>query len=442
MDGEINKCTCQGINLCAFRKNCWSKTSAYYAQANKQGNLLSMNLLKPQELLLIVSHFKVFIRDQAIRIRPYFRNMNVLMPFPRFSIVASLPYLKRYFSFLDLPIESRFETPRDCTLISPKFFTLPFEALRKRNCHLATRSCIKALSNSDINFSIVHAHGLENGFIGAALKNLSGKPLIVTAHGGDVYDLPFRDKWYQALAKYVFSKADHVITVSQFNAKKLLSLGVSSNNLRVIYNGYNEQIFRPIPLQEARKKLGLPLKKKILLSVGNLVDVKGHSYLVDAMQIVLKRRDDVILIIVGSGPLKIKLRKKIDRLGLNRRILLVGSKPHEEIPIWMNASDLFVLPSLGEGFPTVIPEAMACGKPIIGTRVGGVPEAVSHQDLGNLVNPGNSEVLASAILEALDKKWKPEIILHHAKRYSWNNLVKQILDVYQDVLQNHKIPKL
>jgi len=390
--------------------------------------------LKSENLLLIVPHFKVFISDQATLIRPYFNNMTVLMPMPYFSNLAfKLPYIKRYFEFLKLAIESSNEFPQDYTMITSNFFTLPIEALRRRNCYLATRSCIRALSKSAINFSLIHAHSLENGFIGAAL-NLSGKPFVVTAHGGDVYDLPFRDEWYQALARYVLSRADHVITVSQFNAKKLLSLGVSSNRLHIIYNGYDEQIFRQIPQQEARKKLGLPLKKKILLSVGNLVNIKGHSFLVDAMSIILKKRDDVILIIVGSGTLKIKLQKTINRLGLNKKILLVGSKPHEEIPIWMNASDVFVLPSLGEGFPTVIPEAMACGKPIVGTRVGGVPEAIFHGDLGILINPGNSEVLASAILEVLDKKWKSEIILRHAKRYSWNNLVKQILDVYREVL--------
>ena len=394
-----------------------------------------MNLLKSQKLLLIVPHFKVFIKDQAILIRPYLNSMTVLMPIPYFSSLAlKIPHLKRHFGFLELAEESRIELAQDYTIIPAKFFTLPVEVLRKRNCYLATRSCIKALSKGAINFSLIHAHFLESGFIGSALKNLSGKPFVVTAHGGDVYDLPFRDKWYQALTRYVLSKADRVITVSQFNAKILLSLGVAPNKLRVIYNGYDEQIFRPMSQQEARKKLGLPLKEKILLSAGNLVNPKGHVYLVDAMSIILKKRSDVILVIVGSGPLKIKLRKKINRLGLNKKILLVGSKPHEEIPIWMNASDIFVLPSLSEGFPTVIPEAMACGKPIIGTRVGGVPEAIFNQDLGILVNPGNSEILASAILEVLDKKWKQEIILHHAKRFSWGNLIKQILDVYREVL--------
>jgi glycosyltransferase involved in cell wall biosynthesis len=202
----------------------------------------------------------------------------------------------------------------------------------------------------------------------------------------------------------------------------------------VIPNGYDEKLFKPIPSYAMRKKLGLPLNKRILLSIGNLVDVKGHTYLIDAMNIVLKKRSDIILVIIGSGSLKERLQKKMMELHLNGKILLLGGKMHCEIPMWMNASDIFVLPSLGEGFPTVIPEALACGKSVIGTRVGGVPEVLSNQDVGILVNPRDPVALADAILGALEKKWTPEIIINYAKQYSWNNLVKQILTVYQALL--------
>ena len=400
-----------------------------------QTQCFSMNILSSRKLLLIVPYFKVFIKDQATLIRPYFNSMTALMPIPHFSSLAlELPYIKKYFRFLKLAVETRNELAQDYMMVSSKFFTLPIEVLRKRNCYLAARSCVKTLTKNAIDFSLIHAHFLENGFIGATMKDVFGKPFVVTAHGGDVYNFPFRNSWNKTLARYILNKADQVITVSRFNAEKLLSLGVSSSKLHVIPNGYDEKLFKPIPLREAREKLHLPLNKKVLLSVGNLVDMKGHTYLVDAMRTVLAKRNDVILVVVGSGFLKEGLQKKARELGLNQKVLFVGSRKHDEIPIWISASDLFVLPSLSEGFPTVIPEAMACGKPIIGTRVGGVPEAISHRDLGILVDPGNAEVLASSILEALDRKWRPEIILHQAKRYSWNSLVKQILRVYQEVL--------
>jgi len=152
------------------------------------------------------------------------------------------------------------------------------------------------------------------------------------------------------------------------------------------------------------------------------------------MSLVLRRRKDVLLIIVGSGPLKELLQSMIKKYGLEDYIVLTGGKNHEEIPIWMNASDIFILPSLQEGFPTVIPEAMACGKPIVVTNVGGVPKAITHNNLGILVNPRSREELASAILEALERKWDSEVILKYAEKYSWSNLAEQIVSIYQKAL--------
>jgi len=390
-----------------------------------------VEILKSQNLLLIAPHFRVFIKDQVVNIKPYVKEVIVLMPKALFSsVVLKLPYLQRHFRFLRLAVESC-DDLGGYKNFCPKYFTLPIEVLRKRNCYLAAKSCITALSKNKIDFSLIHAHFLENGFVGAHLKNMYEKPLVVTVHGGDVYDLPFRNYWYNSLARSVLTEADEVITVCKFNAEKLLSLGVSSDKLHVVPNGYDEHLFKPVPIAKAREKLGLPQNKKILLSVGNLVDVKGHAYLTDAMFLVSRKRKDVLLIIVGSGPLKELLQSMVKKYGLEDSVMLTGGKKHEEIPIWMNASNIFILPSLQEGFPTVVPEAMACGKPIIATNVGGIPEAITSNDLGILVNPKDPKALASAILEALDKKWESEAILKHAKKYSWGNLAEQIISVYQ-----------
>ena len=149
------------------------------------------------------------------------------------------------------------------------------------------------------------------------------------------------------------------------------------------------------------------------------------------MSIVTKKQENTLLVILGSGPLKKILEKKVKDLALTKCVFLLGPKSHKEIPIWMNASDIFVLPSLNEGFPTVIPEAMACGKPVIGTKVGGIPEALSNPDVGVLVNPRDPEALADIILNSLRKKWQAEIITNHAKQYSSDILVQRILGVYQ-----------
>lgn len=104
----------------------------------------------------------------------------------------------------------------------------------------------------------------------------------------------------------------------------------------------------------------------------------------------------------------------------------------------MNACDLFVLPSLNEGNPTVLPEALGCGKPFVGTKVGGVPEVITSDAYGLLVEPTDPEELAEKILVALDREWDREAILAYAERYTWENIAKEITTIYQGVLEHER----
>lgn len=386
-----------------------------------------------RKLLVLAPYFEVFIKGRMEGVSSYFSHIAVLTSSPRFGrFLLYIPYFNLKFDFLR-PRENTYAGPK-FSVFTPRFFTLPINSIRKRNGYLVLRRCIRTILRNEIQFDLIHAHFLYPfGFVGARLKSSFDKPFVVTAHGSDVRTTPFKDKYYLKIVKYVLRQANFIITTSQSNSKILQSLGATSNRVSVIPNGYDPDLFKLIPVTEARRKLGLPLNKKILVSIGNLKQVKGHRYLIEAMQLISKKRKDIILIIVGSGSMEKELRNRIVSYGLEENVFLVGRKMHHEIPLWMNAATLFVLPSLAEGFPTVIPEAMACGKPVIGTRVGGVPEAITNDDVGILVDPEDAETLAQAILEALDRKWMPQIISNYAKRYSWSSLVSQILKIYQQV---------
>ena len=390
------------------------------------------------KLLVITPHFKYFIKDQIAAISPFLKKTNILIPINRFSyLIRYLPVIRDQFSYGKDGIES-FNTKfkyKDVNIYRLPYLSLPLNLYRKRNHRIIEQKIINNLYINKENPNLIHAHFLgTTGYIGAILKEKYGVPLIITGHGGDVYGSPFKEKWSQDIAKYTMNVADQIIAVSQFNANKMISLGVSSHKIHVIPNGYNENLFKPISLYDARKKLNIPMNKKVLLTVGSLDEVKGHTYLIDAMHIILKKQQNVLLIIVGSGPLKPNLYQKIKILGLTEKILLVGRRRHEEIPLWMNACDLFILPSLNEGFPTVISEALACSKPVIATRVGGIPEAISNNNVGIVIDPRDPKLLALAILEALDRIWNPEEISNYAKQYSWKNLGQQILKVYDAAL--------
>jgi len=148
----------------------------------------------------------------------------------------------------------------------------------------------------------------------------------------------------------------------------------------------------------------------------------------------VKQRIDILCIIVGSGQLKRELEKLIKELNLQDYVKLVGAKPHEEIPLWMNACDVFTLPSIAEGFPTVLPEVLACRKPVVATKVGGIPEII-NKDVGILVEPRNPKQLKETLNEALEKEWDSQKIVEYSKRFSWDKISKEIMDVYSEVLK-------
>jgi glycosyltransferase involved in cell wall biosynthesis len=393
-----------------------------------------MSALKNKNLLLISPHFQTFVRTQALFAKPFLNDVCIVIPLPYFSkLTLKLPYISRYFKFLKITSEAN-EISTQCKLLFSNFFTLPIKPVRQRNPYLSAKSCAKTISKNSVKFDIIHTHFIENGFIGSHLKDLHNVPLVITAHGGDVYDAPFRDSWGNNFARYVLAKADRIITVSQYNSKILLSLGVSARKLVIIPNGYDGSIFKPKPSIYARTILGLPINKKVLLSVGNLVKIKGHFDLINAMKIVCSKRSDVILVIIGNGFLKEKLRNRSIELQLDEKVFLVGGKKHEEINLWMNAADLLVLPSFHEGFPTVIPEALACGLPVVGTNVGGIPEALSVDFVGAVVSPHDPKHLADKILEMLDQNYSRQDIVNHAKQYEQVNVNKRLVSIYSSLV--------
>jgi len=120
-------------------------------------------------------------------------------------------------------------------------------------------------------------------------------------------------------------------------------------------------------------------------------------------------------------------------LGLGERVKLLGSVPGDQLTLWMNACDLFVLPSLSESFGIVQLEALACGRPVVATRNGGSEEVVISDDYGLLVDPADPEGLAEKILVALDREWDREAILAYAERYTWENIAKEIIKIYRSL---------
>ncbi|NJE11147.1 glycosyltransferase [Thermococcus sp. MAR1] len=324
--------------------------------------------------------------------------------------------------------------------ISPdKEYSLPISALIK--LYKRTLGLSFKLLKDSKKFDVIHiqSSGPIGGFlpaiVGALWKKLLGFKLIVTFHYRP--DKRFIQKW-RWVFNFVLSNSDRLFVVSQQQRDNIKHIFEDENvrKVLVIQNGFNSSLFNPVDKFEARKILGLPSDKRVILNVANLVPVKGHEFLIRAFSKVVKERKDVLLIIVGDGSERKKLERLISELGLENYIKLVGSKPHDEIPLWMNAADIFVLPSLSEGNPTVMFEALGVGLPFVGTAVGGVPEIITSGDYGLLCPPADPECLGEKILIALDKEWDREKIREYAEQFTWEEIAEKILGVYYEVFKN------
>ena len=289
-------------------------------------------------------------------------------------------------------------------------------------------------------FDVVHiqASGPMGGFIpaiiGAFWKTVLGFRLVVTFHYRSNKEFLLNHK---KSFKLVISHSEVFFVVSNAQVENLKTIfgETISQKVMTIYNGFDGSSFKNIPQKNARSSLGLPSDKKIILSVGNLLPVKGYEYLITATKEIVKKRKDILFIVIGDGPLRKKLESIVSELELKRYFYFAGIKQHSEIPLWMNAADLFVLPSLNEGNPTVMFEALGVGLPFIGTAVGGVPEIITSEDYGLLCPPADPECLAEKILMGLEKDWDREKIRKYAKQFTWEEIAKEVMGVYNEILK-------
>ncbi len=384
--------------------------------------------------MVLSDHYLTFVKDQVELLAKTFAHTDVYVryhPATEISRVFPAPRLK---AFRKDSLIDRTNLPENVSIHPVSLFYLPCDHLFKRIGERYYNTVEDRLQKSRAYPDLIHAHFIwPNGFVGAMLKKEYGIPLVVTAHGYDIYDLPFRDAEWKERIEAILNAADVVITVSNSNRECVERLNVTAP-VNVVPNGFRHDLFYPMRTETCRKALNLPVDRKILLSVGNLVEVKGHTYLIDAMAEVVRERKDVLCLIVGRGELKHRLEMKISSLGLEQYVRLVGGKPHSEIPLWMNAADVFVLPSLRESFGIVQVEAMACGKPVVATKNGGSEEIVIPGKTGLLCDAVDPRGLAESIVRALDMPWDAGAIAGEVRPYSWASIGKEISWTYGSLI--------
>lgn len=283
---------------------------------------------------------------------------------------------------------------------------------------------------------IVHMQGGNTeGLLGILLKKKFNLPAIVTTYGEDVTKYP---KLFpmSLLAKHTFQNADSIICQSKFMIREIRKLGIKKKFFATPM-GSNPHYFKSRNKEKIRKELKLPKSKKIILFCGHLVERKGVKYLIKAMQNVLEKEKNVKCLVIGGGSQEKYLKALSKKIGVSENIHFLGPKLQEDVSKYMNACDVFVLPSLNEGLPVVLYEALACGSPLVATAVAGTPELVT-KEVGFLVKPKDHQELGEKIVISLRKKWDRKKLLKKGSEYSAVTTSKKVLSVYTSLVHSPK----
>ncbi len=262
---------------------------------------------------------------------------------------------------------------------------------------------------------VLGAWAYPDGFAAVAIAELLKVPAVVKLHGSDINVLASWPGPRRRL-EWALPRAARVVAVSRQLAARACELGVAPERVDIVPNGIDREAFRPRDRAEARRQLGLPEQGRIVLYVGHLAEQKGAFDLIRAFKHAAPDLGDTQLVMVGGGEGAAACRALAESLNVSASF--VGEQPHDAIPQWLAACDLLALPSWNEGMPNVVLEALASGRPVVATPVGGIPDVVDER-VGCLVPPRDVARLASALSTTLATPRSAEAIAAALERPSW-----------------------
>lgn len=312
------------------------------------------------------------------------------------------------------------DTVGELDAVYPTFWSIPgHPQLHGRGMYLSLRASIRRLRREFPFEVILAAWAYPDGVAAAHLAREMGVPLVTMVLGSDINELPR----HPALRKQIregLLYSRRIVAVSGALQQQLLQLEIPASRVVVQRNGVDGKTFRIRSQQEVRQHLGLDVSGPIVCYVGNLSPEKGVNVLLEAM-LLLKTQghSGITLLLVGDGTLESELKAFVEREGIEGQVRFCGRRPHAEIPDWISAADVLCLPSFREGCPNVVLEALASGRPVVASSVGGVPELLDD-GTGALVPPGDREALAAALATALDRTWDPVALRNSVQYLSWN----------------------
>jgi glycosyltransferase involved in cell wall biosynthesis len=270
---------------------------------------------------------------------------------------------------------------------------------------------------------ILASWAYPDGAAAVLLGALLGIPVVIKLHGSDINVIGQRPV-VRAHLRRIFPRAAAVVAVSRALGEAAIALGAPRERTHTVVNGIDKGRFSPRDRAASRRATKLPETGRIVTFVGRLEREKGVFDLLEAFAAVARTRPDVTLVLVGDGPRRAEIEALAKPWG--DRVRVLGARPHEEIAQYVAAADVATLPSWNEGTPNAVLEALASGRRVVATDVGGIPDIVHSRDIGLLVPPRAPEKLAEALGEALDQPYSPEEIVSRAGVRSWAESAREL----------------
>lgn len=361
------------------------------------------NAVHPNLGVFVENRLRHLLEDPSLESR-------VVAPVPWFPFTG--PLFGGYGAFASVPQrDERF----GISIVYPRYPVIPKIGMNVAPwlMYLAMRPVVRRILQSGYDFDLIDAHFFyPDGVAAARLGKEFGRPVIITARGSDINYYP-RHAIPRREIVWAGEQASGLIAVSQALKDRMVELGMGPEKIRVLRNGVDLETFRPVGRAPANPDAGRDGAR--IVSVGGLVPLKGHDLIIRALPML----PEAVLKIVGEGPLRAQLERLTAEVGVADRVQFLGAVPHRELAAIYSAADLLVLASEREGWPNVLLEAMACGTPVVGSAVGGVPEVIAAPAAGLLFHDRTPEAIADGVRRLLANPPDRRDTRAYAEKFDW-----------------------
>ncbi|MDE2229135.1 MAG: glycosyltransferase [Alphaproteobacteria bacterium] len=349
---------------------------------------------------------------------------SVLAPVPWFPFAH--PAFGQYARYAQVSAE---ETRHGLAVVHPRYPVLPKLGMSLAPALLFAAALLAARRLAAArDFDLIDAHyAYPDGVAAVMLGRALGKPVAITARGTDVNLIP-RHVLPRRMIRWAAARAAALITVADALKAPLAALGVPAERITTLRNGVDLSLFRPRDRMAARRAHGFD--GRTLLSVGHLIERKGHHHVIAALQ----RLPAFTLAIAGEGPQRGALEALARRLAVASRVRFLGALPHDALPALYAAADALVLASSREGWPNVLLEAMACGTPVVASDAWGNPEIVAEPAAGVLMHETSADGVAEAVDRLFDALPARTATRRYAERFSWDATTEGQLRRFGEIL--------